>query len=405
MARPDDAVQTPGGFDAEGRPIYTRAQGQGMVLFVEAERGGAPLNVSAYDPDGAPVGIEFLVSRPLGDGSLAVCDQQPPLIGGVPAVNPPHFSEDPEVLAAIADLGCRVNDGTGNPLGRNAAAACTRDLGAVYNFTDARSDLQYCLPIARPWGFAPGDTVVAARVRDLRGNVSAVREIVVRIEGDTPFGCGDGLGERVFTIGRPDQSAVLVSTAPSDVSRDPWAADPLRLCAGPDLGGNVHGLTLREDARLGIPLADGSTVCAKILARGSDGTLDCGGSTAHDVRATQAVDGMSRIMVDTGLGISAGAGAASLRADVALVQLPVGSSAADCAAATFTLQFQAVLTTATGTAEILSEGGAPLVSLSHAGVNFSCLAWRDGQSGTFVLPVPAANTLAGDVAVILRLGE
>ncbi len=404
VARADDLAQQHNGVDAEGRLIFNRVQGQGMTLFVEARRGTAALNDLAYDADGAPTGVEFLVSRPLGDGSLAVCDYDPPLIGGVPAVNPPLFSDDPVVIDAIADLGCRVNDGTGDARGRSSSAACTRDQGAVYTFTAAESELQYCLPIAVAWAFPPGDTIVAARVRDVRGLVSAAREIVIRVEGETPFGCDEGLGERVVPVSRP-ASYLAVSGAPGDVSRDPWMADPLRLCAGPDLGDNVHALTLREDARFAIPLADHTTLCVKILARGSDGLLDCGASTAHDVRATQDAAGAQRITVDSGLGLPAGTGAASLRAPVAVVQLPAGSTTSQCAEAIFDIEFEGVLTTATGTAEIVDANGVPLVSLGRQGENFSCRFWRDGGEGALVLPLPLANTATGDVATVLGLSE
>jgi hypothetical protein len=50
-----------------------------------------------------------------------------------------------------------------------------------YAFVEPTSTVQYCLPIARAWSFAAGDTVVAARVRDVDGRLGPAREIVVRV--------------------------------------------------------------------------------------------------------------------------------------------------------------------------------------------------------------------------------
>ena len=47
------------------------------------------------------------MTRPLGDGSVAVCDARRPTIGGVPGIDPPSFADTPKVSAAINDLSCR----------------------------------------------------------------------------------------------------------------------------------------------------------------------------------------------------------------------------------------------------------------------------------------------------------
>ncbi len=405
IARADDLVQEPSAVDAQGRPIFERAQGQGMTLVVEGRRGSFPVATSAYNPGGLPPGVEFLVSRSLGDGSLAVCDYDPPIIGGIPGVDPPVFSSAPGVVDAIADFGCRVNDGTGQPQARTGQDnACTRDVGALFSFVAPSTTAQFCLPIAKAWAFPPGDTVVAARVRDVQGNVSAAREIVIRVAGEVPFDCGDGLGERVFTPTRPD-SALFTTALAGDASIDPWIADPLRICAGVDLGDGVHPLTLREDMRFGLTIADGSVLCGKILARGSGGVLDCDGGTAQDVRAfADAATG--RISSDTGLGLPAGTGAASLRAPMALLVLPANATPSDCFGARFGSEFSAVLTTAQGTADIVDANGTPLVTLSTSGTAFDCRNWRTPGGAALVVPIPAANTAtSGDVAATLVLAE
>ena len=389
--------------------MFVRVQGQGMTLVLEAERGTRPLDPLAFDPTGGPLGVEFLVSRPLGDGSVAICDIQPPDIGGVPGTDPPLFSDAPAVLAAISDLGCRVNDGTGAPRGRVEADACTRvEPTSEYGFVEPASDLQFCLPIAQPWSFPMGDTIVAARVRDVAGLASAVREIVVRVQSAAPFQCDSApdLGERVFTITRPGSRLLTSLSGGADASVDPWLPGPLHICAGPDLGGGVHALGLRADAVLGLGASDGSTICAKLTALGSTGTLACGGGTPADVRASQDAEGLGRVMVETGLGLEAGTGAAFIRAPIAIVQLPPGSSPDACTTMQYPdASFTAALTTATGTAQVLDRSGAVVAEVSATGVNFDCSTWRDNGPGTLVLPFPAVNTGAGDVAVSLVLAD
>jgi hypothetical protein len=405
VARADDLIQTTDLVDDAGRPIFPRVQGQGMSLILEARRGAAPLAGTAFDPTGGLPGAQFLVSRPLGDGSPAVCDFAPPLIGGVPGIDPPVFSNDPVVIDAINDLGCRVNDGTGQALGRFSSNACTRiDPTYEFQFAAPDSELQFCLPIAKAYSFPPGDTIVAARVRDVLGNVSAPREIVVRVQGNAEFECQNGLGERDFTIARPG-SALLTSAAAGDVSTDPWLEGPLRICAGPDLGAGVHALTLRQDAILGLALTDGTTLCARLSSRGSDGSLDCDGGTAQDVLASQDDNANASVNVDTGLGLPAGSGAASLRVPIAFAQLQAGSTPADCATANYSAGFEAALTTATGTAQIVDQSGQPTVSLSASGQPFDCAVWRDGGTPTLVLPFPAVNSASGDVAVVAVLKD
>ena len=76
-------------------PVFLRSQGQGMMLVVEARQGASRLDDLTYDPSGFAPGIEIIASRPLGDGSPAVCDYDPPLIGGVPGVDPLAFDDSP----------------------------------------------------------------------------------------------------------------------------------------------------------------------------------------------------------------------------------------------------------------------------------------------------------------------
>ena len=188
VARADNVPETPAPeVDLEGRLIYERRQGHGIWIIVEAERGTLPIEPQAYDPAGGLPGLQLLVSNPLGDGSAAVCDFDrfdPDSTHGVPGTNPPVFSDAPAVVAAINDLGCRVDDGGGAPFARaKSADACTKSDVAPfgYGFVDPFSDVQFCLFIDSAWPFPEGDTIVAARVSDGVGTPSTPREIVIHV--------------------------------------------------------------------------------------------------------------------------------------------------------------------------------------------------------------------------------
>src|SRR5262249_29853603 len=116
VARADSVPLAPSDFDPDGRPIYIRPFGNGLSLIVEGRSGASGRNVgpSAYDPSGGLPDLQMILSRPIGNGSTLVCDRQPPTIGGVPATVPFAFSAAQN--DAINDLGCRVDDGTGQPV-------------------------------------------------------------------------------------------------------------------------------------------------------------------------------------------------------------------------------------------------------------------------------------------------
>ena len=120
----------------------------------------------------------------MGNGAPAVCDISPPDIGGVPATEPLVFSTDAMTLDAVNDLGCRFNDGQGNPLGRaDNLDACTKsNEGFGFRFVDPATTVQFCGFIASAWALPAGKTTVfRARVRDEMGVPGAVREIAVQI--------------------------------------------------------------------------------------------------------------------------------------------------------------------------------------------------------------------------------
>ena len=128
-------------------------------------------------------GLHDVQGHETPDGSTAVCDAEPPLIGGVPATVPFGFADADANADIINDLGCRADDGAGLPVARpSSQLACTRtDASFGYGFVDATTTVQLCLLIAKPWAFAEGDTIVAARGRDVSGRVGPSHEMVVRV--------------------------------------------------------------------------------------------------------------------------------------------------------------------------------------------------------------------------------
>lgn len=187
IAAADDTVVEASGVDGEGRDTFSRLIGSAFSLVVEAAPGGdgRPVGPNAFSADGLPPDLQMMVSRDLGDGSVAVCDVDVDsgIFGGVPGFATLDFDAGQEAIDRMNDLGCRVNDGTGAPLGRTLVSPCTRDRFGNFTFVDPRSTIQFCLPIAAAWRFQDGDTVAAARVRSIAGGLSEVEEIVVRVDG------------------------------------------------------------------------------------------------------------------------------------------------------------------------------------------------------------------------------
>lgn len=209
IARADSTPLSPLTYDESGRPLYVVSSGAGFFVVIEARPGadGQPvaLQAFAYDPNDPNVlpDLQMLLSRPLGNGSTAVCDKALPNRGGVPATSPLEFSIAQAAADAINDLGCRVNDGTGQSLGVGTSQdACTVFPDGQFHFVDAMSSAQFCIPIAQPWSFPRGTTVVKARIRDMAGTVGAEREILVR-------------------VGEEEQAALVKDIAPGPGSSNP----------------------------------------------------------------------------------------------------------------------------------------------------------------------------------------
>lgn len=410
VARADDTLVEPIGTDAEGRPIFERPSGSGFTLVLEARRGPSqrPVGLNAFDEAGGEPDVQLLVSRPLGDGSPTVCALDLPQGDGVPAVDPPQFSGDAAVVAAINDLGCRVNDGTGTPSGRpTSSSACTLspdDFG--YGFVSDDTEVQYCLPVARTWKFPSGDTIVAARVRDQGGHLSAVHEIVVRVRPGGPT-CDDS--EREFTV-RRSGSGLFSSASPGvDVSTtDPWYAEPIRLCAAPQSGNGARRLNLLTQAILGLRLADQRVLCVRLLPDSTVGVLDCSGrstgvSVAQDSRGDTAADVP---VARYGIGANSGPGGAMFSAGVSFVLLDPEAQPEECGRTNFGPVLSLPVTTANGLAQVLNPTQGGEVQIQMRGQNFDCANFTTSDSaGALVIPFTDVDGATTDTANLLFLAD
>lgn len=255
IARADDVALNPTGFDESGRPVFSQKIGGGFSLIIEARPGGQRRAVgqNAVDFEGNAPDLQILVSRPLGNGDPMVCDIAPPTIGGVQGTPALEFSTAPEVLAALNDLGCRVNDGTGRPVARSSSDPCTRDAGGNFRFVDDTSTVQYCLPIASAWSFPEGDTIVAVRVRDVGGTVGLTRHIVVRIGTTAPTPTSSTPTQPPTSV-PPTMTPVPPGTAPPSPTRTPQPSSTPTGPVSPDLGPQL--------TYFGVARADGSALFA-----------------------------------------------------------------------------------------------------------------------------------------------
>jgi hypothetical protein len=173
--RPLDSTAT----DDAGRPIFVRPFGQGMTILVEARAGasGRAVGRRTYNEDGLMPYLQVIVSNPLGDGAAEVCENDGTR-GGIPGNSELDF-DAPDAPAAINDLGCRAFGREGLQ-GQGAFTKVPRATD-VWHFVDTRSQLQFGIPIAKAWAFPVGRTIIAVRVRDVVGELSAVKEIAVDV--------------------------------------------------------------------------------------------------------------------------------------------------------------------------------------------------------------------------------
>jgi len=169
---------------SDGTPVFELAFGFGFRLVVEASRGpsGVAVGAQAFS-DGSAPDLQVEATRPLGNGSGAVCDNTLPDIGGVPAIDPPSFAETSAVADVLNDFGCRFENGNGEPIARQCPTSCVRVGNVDYDCVSTPSpEAQFCALISAALEFPPGDTLVTVRVRDQAGNLGAPQRMVVRIQ-------------------------------------------------------------------------------------------------------------------------------------------------------------------------------------------------------------------------------
>lgn len=193
MARADDTLVPSSGTTTDGTQIFERPS-YGFSLVLEGRPGGtsSPIqsNTFNWDPTDPTVlpGLLIEASRALGDGSADVCDDNAPVFGGVPPVNPPDFSTKQPVADAVNDFACRFKDGSGGRSGRGKDDACTSFPDGFFHFlfppgagVQFPSTIQFCGQIGAPLAFPTGDTLITARIRDLAGNISSPMRLIIRV--------------------------------------------------------------------------------------------------------------------------------------------------------------------------------------------------------------------------------
>jgi len=194
LTRSDDSLLPPSGTTPDGVPFYQRVAGIAFSIVVEGKPGpnGVAVGRSSYQQDGSSFpDLEIAVSRPLGNGSAAVCDNAGATAGGVPAINPPQFDPKPATINAVNDFACRFVDGGGAPVARKPTEACVLFSTGDFGFVGHLSTVQFCGVITRILEFPSGDTLVTVRLLDELGNPGFPAQLIVRVGSSSGATRGD----------------------------------------------------------------------------------------------------------------------------------------------------------------------------------------------------------------------
>jgi len=185
LATADNHVRTPVGQTNDGIPIFDYPNDFGFIIFVEGRPGtnnhglvNCGLMGGAGVCGNGRAALQILASRPLGNGSPAVCDTTVPNIGGVPAPRPDlQFDDSQAVTDAINDLACRFDVHT------TSETACTLDaLGNNSFLFQNIGEGQYCTPVVgSEISFPPGLTLLKAQIQDSFGVVGNQVEIAIQV--------------------------------------------------------------------------------------------------------------------------------------------------------------------------------------------------------------------------------
>ena len=183
LTRADDMLLQPIGMSGD-IPIYQPLFGYGFSLIVEAMPGlsRVPVAKVTFSTSGLP-DLQIQVTRALGDGSAIVCDDQPPVLGGVPAINPPTFSDEASIADRINDLSCRFIDGAGAKFARGCAedTACVLGMNGQFGCVAPATTAQFCGFVGQILAFPSGDTTVSVRVLDAQRRPGPVKQLIVRV--------------------------------------------------------------------------------------------------------------------------------------------------------------------------------------------------------------------------------
>jgi hypothetical protein len=289
------------------------------------------------------------------------------------------------------------------------------------------------LPASAPACGSPNDVVVKLKKNGTRANKHTIHTVAIadrrpKKDGDQfMLKCVPGTGAattlpgpRAFSLANgvdPDGSHFFSSAvAGGEVSSADSFTGSLALVGGtPDASG-VASLAVAADSILAWSVIDGSVVCLKVEAAGSEGKIDCDGGTPVDATFTQNSNGAGdpdAPVLSIEQGAPGVAGAGYVKATTRTVNLPSGSAPAECAAADYSSPFilaTLAFTTGQATAEVTNArgpGGAisPSVNLTNTGVPFDCSDWTEDGAGILVAPLVGMDTIIGDVANVLKIDD
>jgi hypothetical protein len=178
VASANGAVPTPIGFAQDGTAIYRRTVSQGFFIVVEARPGmsGRPVGTTTFNADLRLPDLQIVSSRNLGNGSTDVCDNVPGFLGGVPALDPPSFTDSNGPV--INDFSCRFD------VRSTSGDACTIDATSAFSFVNPQTTRQFCTvpAVGAEIAFPLGDTRLTVRVRDTFGFPGLPASIIVRVQ-------------------------------------------------------------------------------------------------------------------------------------------------------------------------------------------------------------------------------
>ncbi len=185
-ARADGNTVEPISVDKKGIATYRTTVGAGFMLVVEAKAGVGGNEVGrsifAYKPDDPTVrpDLEIQANRDLGNGSPEVCDRRRPKVGGIPAVTPMSFAETQKISDAINDFSCRFETFF------ESDSACTMNKNGEFSFIKPDSTIQFCMLVAKAYGFPMGETMITVRLRDVEGNPGPPAQVRIRRDPPVP---------------------------------------------------------------------------------------------------------------------------------------------------------------------------------------------------------------------------